>query len=296
MQCRVQPCTCSPQPDNHQTAQQRPPVASFASLRYAFIPLRRFALFCEKQQPSGAALRFAPFAQINAARTPSLRPDERNGSSPAPSCRLQTQSKRPAVASAEPLLPSSPGSQQESACFTPSAYAHAATVPLRSTSSRFALQLQCATSASMTPILCYPLISRIMSTDLWRYRSLTSSLRPTPATTAEDNRQQRKSYRKAMKSCNAFAHALNRSVTPLAETQASGRAFALSRIGYSFTIILPLPWHCPSQFTLRFAPFCMQKLRRSTPAKATLRGGKAAATKHLASRTYGGCITWNYVK
>ena len=44
MQCRVQPCTCSPQPDrptHKQTAQQRPTVAPFASLRYAFIPLRR---------------------------------------------------------------------------------------------------------------------------------------------------------------------------------------------------------------------------------------------------------------
>jgi|GEM_PF-2558387 len=44
MQGRVQPCTCSPQPDhqNHkQTAEQRPPIASFASLRYAFIPLSR---------------------------------------------------------------------------------------------------------------------------------------------------------------------------------------------------------------------------------------------------------------
>ena len=44
MQCRVQPCTCSPQANhqsNKQTAQQRPPVAPFASLRYAFISLRR---------------------------------------------------------------------------------------------------------------------------------------------------------------------------------------------------------------------------------------------------------------
>jgi len=44
MQCRVQPCTCSPQPDHQshkQTAQQRPPIAPFASLRYAFIPLSR---------------------------------------------------------------------------------------------------------------------------------------------------------------------------------------------------------------------------------------------------------------
>ena len=44
MQCRVQPCTCSPQADQQshkKTAQQRPPFASFASLRYAFIALRR---------------------------------------------------------------------------------------------------------------------------------------------------------------------------------------------------------------------------------------------------------------
>jgi hypothetical protein len=44
MQCRLQPCTCSPQSDrqkHNQTAQQRPPIAPFASLRYAFISLRR---------------------------------------------------------------------------------------------------------------------------------------------------------------------------------------------------------------------------------------------------------------
>ena len=44
MQCRVQPCTCSPQLDHQshkQAAQQRPPIAPFASLRYAFIPLSR---------------------------------------------------------------------------------------------------------------------------------------------------------------------------------------------------------------------------------------------------------------
>ena len=52
MQCRVQPCTCSPQPDHQshvQTAQQRPPIAPIAPLHYAFIPLRRSALFSGKE-------------------------------------------------------------------------------------------------------------------------------------------------------------------------------------------------------------------------------------------------------
>ena len=57
-----------------QTAQQRPTVAPFASLRYAFIPLRRKALFSGKETAVGASLSLAQPTTTAEATLPALHP------------------------------------------------------------------------------------------------------------------------------------------------------------------------------------------------------------------------------